>query len=409
MVQAPSRSSARGSGPRAVLSAAWRLRRPLLAGSSLLLVLAIPAAAQEGSGFGIVSESGRPIVGAPVVVDGAQTLITDEDGCYFGSLSPGQHQLTVALHGYRPLERSVTVEADRTTTADFVLEPVLQVAAASLPASLARGTPGLAQVFVTNTASSAYSLDAAGLSFLSDGTDRSADFLVQPDPANPTEVQPGETVMMTFTLTPAAAAAMGWVTLQASLFTFDTALGKNLILNSSLERVDAAGSAPPWFFAIDNRQFFPGASGDIVTNTAMTGRRGFEVRVPAARPGDVRAYWDNDVPIGPSRHYVLSGYVKTKQVASDPGFGAAVYVPITGNLPHQEPGAPWIDGTRDWRKAMIAFETTANGRQVVAHCRGEIQQGTGIAWFDNLALTEGSQDGSLTVTSTGQTLEVTAE
>ena len=88
---------------------------------------------------------------------------------------------------------------------------------------------------------------------------------------------------------------------------------------------------------------------------------------------------------------------------------AAVYVPVTGNSPHQEPRAPWIDGTRDWRKALVAFETTANGRQVVAHCRGEIQQGTGIAWFDNLALTEGSEDGSLTVTSADQMLEVTAE
>ena len=105
---------------------------------------------------------------------------------------------------------------------------------------------------------------------------------------------------------------------------------------------------------------------------------------------------------------MLSGYVKTEQVVSNPGFGATIYVPVTGNSPYQGPNAPWIDGTRDWRKAIIAFATTANGRHPIAHCRGEIQQGTGLAWFDNLALTEGPEDGSLTVTSAGHTLEVTA-
>jgi hypothetical protein len=374
-----------------------------------LLWLGVPVAAQEASAFVTVSEGGRPIVGAPVRVDGKQTWVTDADGSYFDWLSPGPHRLTVALHGYRPLERVVTAVRDQTAIADFVLEPVLQVAVTAFPASLARGAPGVVQLLLTSTAPSIYSVDTAGLRFVTGSQDRSADFLVQPDPTNPTEVRPGETVSLFFTVTPAATARPGPVTLRASLFTFDTALGRNLIPNSSLERVNAAGNAPPWFFAIDNPQLFPDATGAIVAGIAMSGRRSFAVRVPAARPGDVRAYWDNAVNIRPSKQYVLSGYIKTEKVESTAGSGAAVYVPVTGNDPYQQPNSPWITGTRDWRKAIIAFATTANGGHPIAYCRGEIQQGTGLAWFDNLALTEGPEDGGLTVTSADHLLEVTAE
>src|SRR5205814_1954900 len=98
--------------------------------------------------------------------------------------------------------------------------------------------------------------------------------------------------------------------------------------NSSLERVDAAGSALSWGFGIDDGQRFPGASGAIVADTAMSGRRSFAVLVPAVRLPGTRAYWDNSFSISPSKQYVLSGYIKTEQVVSDPGFGAAIIAPV---------------------------------------------------------------------------------
>src|SRR5437763_12722972 len=146
-------------------TAVCRARIALLMGAILLPGRGVSAAAQEGGAFGVVSEAGRPIVGAPVRLDGAPAAVTDEDGNHSVSLTLGPHRLTVALHGYQTLERSVTAVKDQTATADFPLEPVLQVAVTSLPASLARGAPGLVQLFLTNTAPSTYSLAAAGLSF----------------------------------------------------------------------------------------------------------------------------------------------------------------------------------------------------------------------------------------------------
>ena len=101
-----------------------------------------------------------------------------------------------------------------------------------------------------------------------------------------------------------------------------------------------------------------------------------------------------DLPAGPD-------------VKSDTNFGAAVYVPVVGDDPYQQPNAPWITGTRDWRKAIIAFHVADTATNPQAVPRGEIQQGTGTAWFDNLSLTEGTDDGSLTVTGGDQTLQVT--
>jgi hypothetical protein len=40
------------------------------------------------------------------------------------------------------------------------------------------------------------------------------------------------------------------------------------------------------------------------------------------------------------------------------------------------------------------------------HPRAEIMDAAGTAWFDNLALTEGAEDGCLTVTEGDQTLAV---
>jgi hypothetical protein len=222
--------------------------------------------------------------------------------------------------------------------------------------------------------------------------------------ANATAIKPGETLTLAFTLTPTATAATGKVMVSASLLTFDTALGKNLLGNPSFERGTSTKSAPSWTFAVDSAA--TKATGAIGGTPAITGSRCAQVK--ATEEGGDRAYFTNPILIQPNQSYVLSGYIKTDQVESSVDNGAAVYVPVTNNDPYQQPSSPWMTGTRDWRRAIIAFQTTEDTRRPTAHCRGEIQQGTGTAWFDNMSLTQGAVDGSLTVTGGDQTLEVAA-
>lgn len=381
---------------------------------SLLLAaaLAAPAAAQNTAGSGTVTESGRPIDGATVLVDGdtANALTTDQDGMFSSTFAAGAHKFKVALHGYQPVEQAVTVTKDKAVVVDFALTPVLQIMALSVPASLKQGTAGKAVLVVKNTASSAYSLDEASLSFLAaDGTSRGADFTVQPDAANLTSIKAGDTATLSFTVTPAATAAAGKVTVRASLFTFDTAMGSNLLPNGSFEAGDAT-SADGWVFGGDNTDLLPGFSGSIATDTAITGARSIQIKVPEQQPGDDRAYWGPSswIAVTPGATYVLSGYVKTQNVASGTNFGAAVYVPVPpADAYYQQPNAPWVTGTRDWRKERVVFTVSGAANNPQAVPRGTIQQGTGTAWFDNISLTEGTDDGSLTVTGGDQTLAVT--
>jgi hypothetical protein len=376
---------------------------------SLLLALgvAVPALAQNATG--VITESSRPIVGAAVLVDGTETVFTDQEGRFTAPLEAGDRKLKVALSGYLPIERTVTAEVDKDVIADFALEPVLQIQAVTVPATLAQGAAGKAQFAIKNNGTSTYAVQQAGL-WIEDaaGVQQTANFTFAADTANPTEIKAGETATFSFDLTPTAAAAAGKLTVRASLFAFDTALGANLLPNGSFESVSEDGAPDEWAFGIDNEALGIEATGTIVTSTSVTGQRSAEVRVPVSPEGDVRAYWSNPEAIEAGKSYVLSGYIRTENVESAAGFGASVYVPVTGNDPYQQPNSPWMTGTKGWRKAIIAFSTTADGGDSpTAHSRGEMQQATGVAWFDNMSLTEGTVDGSLTVTGGDSALEVT--
>jgi hypothetical protein len=57
----------------------------------------------------------------------------------------------------------------------------------------------------------------------------------------------------------------------------------------------------------------------------------------------------------------------------------------------------------------VACCVAGRGSRLRGHPRGEIMDATGTAWFNHRALTEGAEDGSLTVTGGDQTLEVMAK
>jgi hypothetical protein len=359
---------------------------------------------------GSVSELGRPVVGAPVVVDSGEPILTDQDGKYSAEVEAGDRKVKVTLSGYKAAERSVTVAADATATADFVLEPLVQVAVTTAPSSLARNASGKVDVVVTNGGTAEYAIQSAGLRVFAGGKDRTADFTVTPAASNVASIKAGQTAMLSFDLKAGANAPTGQVTVRASVFAFDTSLGKNLFPNGSIETVDEEGAPEGLAFAIDNESLGIAAVGTVVADNAMTGTRSAQLNVTESPEGDVRAYWgvngSNWLDVKPGATYVLSGYVKTENVEA-PQFGAAVYVPVVNDNPYQQPNAPWITGTRDWRKAIITFKIAEDADGPRAVPRGEIQQGKGIAWFDNFSLTEGAQDGSLTVTSADQTVEIT--
>jgi len=383
--------------------------RRLIRMALLPALLALPGTALGATVRGVVSEQGRPIVGAAVLVDGILTVPTDRNGAFLARLGEGAHTLRVDLHGYPPQQRTLIVPRDGVTQADFSLEPLLRVSITNAPRQLARRALGTVAVAVTNSTVSAYSLDAAGLNLFVAGVDHTAEFAVRPDFENPTVVPAGGAVTLVFTLIPTARAPVGPVTLRASLFAFDTAFGRNLLPHPSCEPIATLGRPFPWFFATDNPRLAPDADGALFTGPAMTGLTAAKVWVPVARTGGTRTYCDNTVRIQPGKQYVLSGYIKTENVVSTEGGGASLNVPITGTPTYQEPTPPWLLGTRDWRKSMVAFQPGDRGTRIEAHCRGVIQQARGVAWFDNFALTEGPVDASLTVTSPEQSLEVTGE
>ena len=97
------------------------------AGASLLLLLgAVPAAAQGSRITGVVTDSatGQPLPGVTVMVQGTTLRnTTGESGRYqINGVSPGTHAVIAQRLGYiRGEQQNVVVSADAPTTVDFVL------------------------------------------------------------------------------------------------------------------------------------------------------------------------------------------------------------------------------------------------------------------------------------------------
>ncbi|HEX8068829.1 MAG TPA: TonB-dependent receptor [Pyrinomonadaceae bacterium] len=97
----------------------------------LLLLTAAAARAQLPTGTiagSVVDPNGAPVAGARLSVTNqatglARELTTSETGDYSAAALPsGVYRLTAAAAGFRPLERTATVEAGTTTTVNFALQ-----------------------------------------------------------------------------------------------------------------------------------------------------------------------------------------------------------------------------------------------------------------------------------------------
>ncbi len=78
--------------------------------------------AQKGTVSGTVYDGPDPLIGVSISVgDGSMGTITDIDGNYNISLSPGTYQLTASYVGYNNATQSVTISAGQNTEANFNL------------------------------------------------------------------------------------------------------------------------------------------------------------------------------------------------------------------------------------------------------------------------------------------------
>lgn len=363
---------------------------------------------QEATAVGTVTEAGRPIVGAIILareVGGTEDIpiaVTDQEGKWTASGPPGSYILKVKLSGYRNLEQRVTAKEGETKTVDFQLEPLITILGISAPKTLAQGETAKISVQVKNDSPDRYILEDTGLLFYQGEKDLLSEYTVTPDSANPTTLEPGATATLNFTVAVSGKASTGTVTMRASLFAYNSNIGagKNLLSNSGFEK----GSVG-WGFGTDNN---PDSRGRIVTGIALTGQRSAQITNRNVGT-DARGYWTQVVSVQPGT-YTLSGYVKTEdlQGTGEPRSGADVYAPVGKigvAIPQFE--APYLTGTKDWRKNIITFTSPEGVDDPTIYARAEVYLAVGTAYFDNMALSAGEVDGSLTVTGGDTAITIT--
>ena len=82
--------------------------------------------AQEGKLSGTVRNENEPLLAATVSV-GNRTLLTDQDGKFSLSLTPGAYTLTITHAGYKKNERQVNIVPGTTQNLDFLMIAIDQL------------------------------------------------------------------------------------------------------------------------------------------------------------------------------------------------------------------------------------------------------------------------------------------
>lgn len=99
-----------------------------LVGAFAALFLAAPITAQQGTITGRVldAETQQPMQSAVVSAGGSQVL-TDDQGSFTLTVSPGNHTVTVPFIGHQTGAQVVSVAAGETTTVEFELRPFAEI------------------------------------------------------------------------------------------------------------------------------------------------------------------------------------------------------------------------------------------------------------------------------------------
>ncbi|MEQ9415499.1 MAG: carboxypeptidase-like regulatory domain-containing protein, partial [Cyclobacteriaceae bacterium] len=97
---------------------------------ALFLLFALPALTEAQTISGVVNSNDGPVIGATVSAGSNQGTITDLDGRYTFSLSPGTYKITYSYIGYVSQSQNVTLTAGETRNINVSLaEDVTQLGA----------------------------------------------------------------------------------------------------------------------------------------------------------------------------------------------------------------------------------------------------------------------------------------
>ena len=168
------------------------------------------------------------------------------------------------------------------------------------------------------------------------------------------------------------------VTSQATLPESVRAISANLLTNPGFENGSYSPSAAPTGWTRDAWQSGAGFTWD---NTQSYGGSK-SVKVEAITANDAR--WIQTVSVTPNTQYVLSGYIKTVNVAhTSQSQDAGANLSILGGYT----STPALFGTNGWKYVSVVFNSGSN-TQVTVAARLGMYSGvtTGTAWFDDLQL-----------------------
>jgi hypothetical protein len=252
---------------------------------------------------------------------------------------------------------------------------------------------------VVNSGGSAVTVHAVALRIFIGDKDVTKYLLVVPLQPFPVQVNAGEVVRFSFQVTSPRDAPSGRLAVEAALFGYDTSVGggKNLLDNPSLEGISgysAAKDPPGWSFGQD----YPSTAEHAwVRDEFVSGQASYRL---SKQGGLLQSYLQQVVPgskLKPNTTYTFSGWVKTEKLPA--GAAAALVVWWDDGAYHQSLETPPVTGTSGWRKVIGRF-TTGPRQPNLAIFRAQVSGSPGgSAWFDDLSLSEGGQDGGFTVFS----------
>ena len=159
------------------------------------------------------------------------------------------------------------------------------------------------------------------------------------------------------------------------------ASGPNVLINGSFEE-GGDPSIPDAPAGWSRQAFAPGAS---LTWESVVARDEFRsIRISNATPNDTA--WTETVTLEPNRNYLLSGWIKTDDVAhSTQVVDAGANLCLWGTWQRTAP----ITGTNDWTYVRLAFNSGPTGAVTVCARLGYWSGvASGTAWFDDLRVTE---------------------
>ena len=157
------------------------------------------------------------------------------------------------------------------------------------------------------------------------------------------------------------------------------ASGPNQLPNGGFEDPSANPDTP---YGWSRAAFAPGASLTWEADVAREGIR--SVRIANPTPND--AAWTETVTLEPDHNYLLSGWIRTQDVAHTTELtDAGANLCLWGTWQH----TPALTGTHDWTYVRMVFNSGPTGNVTICARLGYwAGVTTGTAWFDDLRVTE---------------------